>query len=84
MDGNGYIYFSRKTTKTGRLSSCNGSMAGSDLDFRFARCEAGLRQQLMATDVTGVSKQKCDAVPPGGIRVEFNMGAGEAVDVTEI
>jgi hypothetical protein len=84
MDGNGYIYFSKKTTKTGKLSSCDGAMAGNDLDFRFSRCSASLRQRLMATDVTGVSKQECDEIPPGGITVEFNMGAGEAVDVSEI
>ena len=84
MDGNGYIYFSRKTTKTGKLSSCSGSMAGSDLDFRFSRCEASLRKRLMATDVTGVSKQECDQIPSGGITMEFNMGAGEAIDVQEI
>jgi hypothetical protein len=84
MDGNGYIYFSRKTDKTGKLSSCDGAMAGLNLDFRFSRCSASLRQRLMATDVTGVSKQQCDSIPSGGIQVEFNMGAGEAVDVTEI
>lgn len=84
MDGNGYIYFSKKTEESGKLSSCNGAMAGNDLSFRFSSCAASLRQRLMATDVTGVAKQQCDSVPSGGIRVQFNMGAGEAVDVIEI
>lgn len=84
MDGNGYIYFSRKSDKTGRLSSCDGAMAGENLDFRFSRCDQSLRQRLMATDVTGVAKQSCSSIPAGGIEVEFNMGAGEAIDVTEI
>lgn len=84
MDANGYIYFSQKTTKTGRIFSCNGAAKGQALDFRFAKCDAPLRKKLSEKDVTGVAMDSCDEIPNRAIRVEFNVNASnEAVDVTE-
>lgn len=83
-DGRRIIYLSRKADKNGRLSSCNGAMTGTDVSFRFSRCDTSLRQRLMAKDVTGVPKQVCGNIPAGGIPVAFTMGAGEAINVTEI
>lgn len=79
----GYIHSSRKADKVGYITCCSGSCTADIWEFSFGDCDDGLRARLTEKDVTGVAKNHCSPIPPGGIRVKFQSKLGGEENVAD-